>query len=369
MRNTGRKIRCEVFARLLVVFLAITLSVSPAYAEETPRYETFGQGTSGAEIGIMSDNEISLDSEELVFDFSSVKAPLGDEVSADIHASYVLTNTSSKEKYISIAVPRLIKVKKVTINREDEANFKSGQTILVDGEEADGLIYVNDTMERLRKNSIYDTDREILYYADYKVSFNEGFSLYGKETDGALIPGKQSDAPLSETVDYYVEAEDGVLSLCSVIYNIKFEPGASRLIMVKSSMTGEMNRATVYTTMGTTYTFSYAGANINSFYNVGDVRITFILPDEDILPLLDCDTARFMDDNVWTVHFKGNGNNFSFTLGEELTKEQINDIYTAFGPGKIIINVVEVVAATIVIFSAYYIYYSVKKRKESGIGR
>lgn len=362
----------RLVAVLMMLIVLSGLVIQPAKAaEKNKTYETFKEGTCCAEIGIVSENEISLDSEELILDYSHVKEPFGDLVTANTTANYILSNISSKEVYTSIAVPKLLKVKKVTINREEIESFESGESILVDGETVNGFIYVNSSMDKLRKDSVYETDREILSHVDYRVCFDEGFSMYAvtSEKESVNMESGESGAPLSDTVDYYVVSEDGELSLCSVIYNLKFIPGSSSVVTVTGSMSGEMSRATKYTEMGTTFSYSYVGENLESFYSVGDVKISFILPEGNILPLLECDAARYMENDVWTIHFKGSSSNFDFKLGEELTKEQINDIYTTFGPGKILINIVEVVTATVVVFSCYFLYYSVKKRKESGIGR
>lgn len=331
-------------------------------------YETYKEGTCGVEIGILSDNVIKLESESLVFDFSHVSAPLDDDLRAVTRANYVLTNTTSKEIRTSIAVPEILRLEKVTIEREEEDFFESGRSIMVDGESLNGLIFANTTIEKLRRDSVYDNFSEILSHVDYKVFFDEGFSLYSEVLQEHSSGNASAPTPENDTVNYYKVSDDGELYLCSVIYDLSFAPGESRTLEVTGSIMGEMNRATKYTDMGTSYSFTYVGDTLNSFYNIGEISITFALPEENLLPMLECDAPRYLNDDVWTIRYKGNTGNFTFTLGERLTKEQKNDIYTTFGPGRVLINVVEVFTATLVLVSGYYIFYSVKKRKESGIG-
>lgn len=376
MKATDRKISVRILSVLMSVVMLTFSMISPAEAEtatkaEADTYATFMEGTCGAEIGIASDNVISLDSEELVFDFTGNKEPFGDEVMAVTKAEYVLTNTSSKEVTASIAVPELLRVKKVSVNRDEESAFASGRSIMVDGAAVNGLIYVNTTMDRLRKDSVYERDSEILSRVDYKVYFDEGFSMYARSSAADTVNKNYGivQAPESETVDYYAESENGELCLCSVIYNLEFGPGESKTVRVEGSIAGEMNRATKYTDRGTSYSYAFVGENLNSFYHVGDIRIIFALPEGNSLPLIECDAARYLDNDVWTIHFKGGGNNFSFTVGEVLSKEEINDIYTSNGPGKILLTAAAFVGAALVILSGYYLYYSIKNRKKSGIGK
>ncbi len=328
------------------------------------KYRTHRDGTCGVEIGISSENKISLDSETLVFDFTEAAAPLGDEVNASVRASYVLTNASTKEENVSIAVPELLRLEKVTVKREEAQDFESGRSIIIDGKSVNGMIYANSKADKLLSDSVYDSMNETLASVDYNVFFEEGFSMYSY---AASLEENENNQPENDTADYYRESEEGELYLCSVIYNLNFEPGSSHSLEIESDILGEMNRATKYTDMGTSYTYLYIGENINSFYRVGDITVTFKLPESGILPMIECDAARYLDDGVWTVRYKGRGDNFSFTLGEKLTDEEITDVYTAFGKGKLIINAVEVVSATLVLVSAVYIGYTVKKRKESGI--
>lgn len=399
MTATDKKVSFRILAVITILVLLVSKFLSPAAAAAEPTsvsdaaaaaesavvpesaetateaepgsYALFHEGTCGAEIGIVSDNVISLDSEELVFDFTGNEAPLGDIVTAVTKAEYVLTNISSKEVYTSVAVPELLRVKKVSVSKEEESDFYSGRSITADGAALNGLIYVNTTMDKLRQDSVYETDSEILSHVDYKVCFDEGFSMYALPSASGNIDkiyGNVQDTE-NETTEYYVESGDGELCLCSVIYNLKFEPGESKTVLVEGSITGEMNRATKYTDKGTSYSYAFVGENLNRFYHVGDIRITFALPDGELLPLIECDAARYLDNDVWTVHLKGSGSNFSFTVGEILDEDQINDIYMSNGAGKILLIAAEFIGATLVILSGYYLYYSIKNRKKSGIGK
>lgn len=364
--NTVRALKKT--AAFIMFFLLI---VQTAHAVDEKTYEIHKEGTCGAEIGIVTENCISLDSEELVIDFSHVIEPVGDEVKAGVNATYVLTNTSSEEVYTSIAVPKLVKVKKVTVERTEADGFVSGQTIMVDGEKINGLIYSNSTMEKLRKESVYDNDREILAHVDYKVCFDEAFSKYAvTDSSDAIIKETDSNgAPLSETIEYYIESDEGEFCLCSVVYNLHFAPNESKILTTTSDFTGEMSRVSRYTTEGTVFDFSYVGSNLNGFSHIEDVHITFILPDGDILPMIDCDAATYKENDYWTIHYKGDGVDFSFSLGEELTEDELNKIKTSHGSGKILTNIALAVGIMIVTSSALFICYSVKQRKESGIER
>lgn len=369
MKFNRRKI-----ARVKCIFLSLLVLVSitgSARAEESKTYETFDEGGCGVEIGVYPNSPISIDSEEFVLDFSHITSLPDNTISANTKASYVLTNISSEEVYTSIAVPEVIRVSKVSVVRNEIDSFDSGRTIEIEGVAKNGLIYVNSEISDLKKNSVYSTEREILSNVDYMLCFDEAFSRYAitSEVDSMFSDVDSNGTPLGETEEYYVVDEEGELCLCSVVYNLKFEPGESKLISVSSEIKAEMERATKYTKWGTTYTFSFVGEPLESFSDVEDVRISFLFPEGNILPIVECDAARFLDDDVWTIHFKGKFEGFSLVLGERLTESQINDIYTSFGPGKIIMNVIEVVTATVVIFAVYFIYLSIKKRKASGIGR
>lgn len=365
-RRTIKRLKCF----LLCLMLGVSITAS-AGAEESKTYETFEEGGCGVEIGIYPGSGISMDSEELVVDFSHITSLPENTISAYTRASYVLTNISSEEIYTSIAVPEVLRVSKVSVNRSEIETFDSGRTMEINGVAQGGFIYVNSEISELKKDSVYKTEREILSNVDYMLCFDEAFSKYAitSEADSVISDVDTNGTPLGETEEYYVIDPEGELCLCSVVYNLKFEPGESKLISVNSEIKGEMERPTKYTTWGTTYTFSFVGDPLNSFSDVDDVRISMLFPENNILPIVECDAARFLDDDVWTIHFKGEGGSFSLVLGEVLTESEINDIYTSFGPGRIIMNVIEVVTATAIIFAVYFIFVSIKKRRNSGIGR
>ncbi len=364
--KSGERIKCIALCLMLIVSI-----FGSASAEESKSYKTFEEGGCGVEIGVYPDSMISMDSEELVVDLSHVTTIPDDTISAYTKATYVLTNISSNEVYTAIAVPEIIKVSKVNTDRSEIEQFESGRTVEINGVSKAGIIYVNSTIADLKKDSIYNSEREILSNTDYSLCFDEAFSKYAitSETDSITGDVDSNGTPLGEREECYVVDPNGELCLCSVVYNLKFAPGESKLITVSSEIKAEMERATKYTKWGTTYTLSFVGEPLNSFSNVDDVRVSFLLPENDLLPIVECDAARFLDDDVWTIHFKGEAGDFSIVLGEKLTESQIDDINTSYGAGRIILNVIEVVTATAVIFAVYFIFVSIKKRRASGIGR
>jgi hypothetical protein len=342
---------------------------SAAGAEKT--YATSRDGTNVIEIGIDSDNVISLQSEKINYDFSAITEVLGDEVNCEIKRTYVLTNTSSKEVYVPIAVPELLKVEQVTVDDENKADFSSGCTIQVDGIEEEGLIYAASTVKKLKSTGIYDDFTDVLKHVDYSGYFTEAFTMYGitsETTSNTSGISSIGEIPESESKTYYQVSEEGEPTLCMVVYNLKFSANETHILHIQDTQTGDMSRPTKYSADGTTYTYELIGSNLNTFYNVGDIQITFTLPENNLLPILETSASRYLNDDVWTVHYVGEGKDFSVKLGTEITEDEINDINAESEVGRKFYNIISILGSFIIGASITFVIYTFRKRKQSGIG-
>jgi hypothetical protein len=340
-----------------------------AGAEKT--YATAKDGTNVIEIGIDSNNVISLQSEKINYDFSAITEDLGDEVNCELKRTYVLTNTSSKDVFVPIAVPEILNVVQVTVDDDDKADFSSGCAIQIDGMEEEGLIYAASTVKKLKSTGIYDDFTDVLKHIDYSGYFTEAFTMYGITSDTiSNTSGISSigEIPESDSKTYYKVSEDGEPTLCMVVYNLKFSANETHILHLQDIQTGDMSRPTKYSAEGTTYTYELIGSNLNTFYNVGDIQITFTLAENNLLPILETSTSRYLNDDVWTVHYVGEGKDFSVKLGKEITEDKINDINAESVTGKRFYNIISIIGSIIIGASIAFVIYTFRKRKQSGIG-
>lgn len=350
-----------------VVLMLLSGLILTSCGKKDAEYKRKSEGNTVHELTIGSENSISVDNGNVVFDLTDAEYPFPDELVCTVKKTFTLTNMSAAESYVPVARTMILKVSKVEADSESIKEFNSGSSIKVDGSDIMGLIYVNSTEKELIEKSVYDTLTETIENLDTKACYSEAAALYGitdKDETENMIPGEGEKTAL-----YIIDEENGEPALCTVIYNLHFKEGESHVIVYEDEIIASMERPTVYSASGTTYEFSYLGEGINSFSNVGRISYIFNLPEKEGLPLISVDAAKFYDDGIWTVEVLGKGKNLCFKVGKQLTESEVADINSAFGIGRVLYNIVEVLTAALVIASAVYLTYSVKKRNQSGINK
>ncbi len=356
--------KSKVAAVMIILFCGLIMT---SCGENDDKYKRKLEGNTVHDITAGNENNISVDSGNVVFDLADAKYPFPDELVCKVKKTFTLTNMSAVESYVPVARTMVLNVVRIEIDSESIKEFKSGSSIYVDGNEVMGLIYVNSTEKKLLEKSVYDSALETIENIDTEACYSEAAALYGvnneEETDN-IIPGEGEKSGL-----YVIDEENGEPSLCTVIYNLHFDEGESHVISYEDEITASMKRPTAYSVSGTTYEFSYIGEGINSFSNVGRISYVFNLPEDEKLPLISVDAAKFYNDGTWNVESLGKGKSFCFEVGKKLSESEVADINSAYGIGRILYNVVEVLTAAFVIASAAYLVYSIKRRNQSGISK
>lgn len=332
-------------------------------------YPTHTEGIPGLEIGISGDNKIMLEEENITLNY------LPDEkygLICTANTDYELLNSEPYEAYAAIGVVRILKLSQVTIKHEDEENFDCGSDIYVDGSKKSGYIYPIDTPETIRENSVYDSFYEAMSGIEYSGYFDEGFASYGITSflsheihSGDDVTG----IPISEERTLYrVDEENGTEMLCIVIYNLHFDAHETQHVSVTQNLLPDMTRPTKYSKRGTKYEFCYNGTNLKSFYSVRDVNIVVNADKDGEFAFIESDAPHYMKDGVRTIHYVGSFKPFKTVLGEDLTEDEIYDIYTESGTWKKVLRVVDFVTVLALILAVAYVINSIRKRKKSGIG-
>ena len=353
--------------RLASLIMLMLLSLSLAGAEESTRFEKSHDGTAGIEIGIGTDSMIVLENENINLSFEKDGT---DELCAVCASEYTLTNSESRKAYAAIAVVRLIKVEAVGVPGSKEDSFISGEKLSVDGKDQNGFIYPIDSPEKLVKKSAYDYLSDTLYHMEFSGYFDEAFARYGV-TSTADHEKKLSDGidgvPRRVEKQMWRLSDTGEEKLCIVVYNLSFDAGESRQIKNTQRIRSSMERPVAISEKGTVFSVSYSGKNLKSFYNVKNVKLVMNMEPEQA-ESFNSEAPFYSDDGKPTLRFSNGNFNFEFTVGKTLNKDEIYDIYAEKGYVKKLLDIGVAVVSAIVVLSAVFIVYSVRKRKKSGIG-
>ena len=353
----------------ILICLSIIIALIPcrAGAEKSGSYVKKQDGTSGVEIGIASDSLVVLENEDISFSFEKNGS---DELVCVADSVYTITNSDSKRAYAALAVVRLLKVEEVGVPGSDEDIFVSGEKLSVGDKEMNGFIYPVETKEKIVKKSAYDTFSDALYHMEFSGYFDEAFARYG--VAGTADHEKKLDeaggVPKRVEKQMWRVSENGEEKLCVVVYNLSFEPGESKEIRNTQRILASMERPTDISEKGTIFTIKYNGNNLESFYNVRNVRAVLDFKDSALGDEFESKAPFYSDDGKPTLRFSNGDFGFSFSFGKDLSKDEIYDIYAGEGYVKKILDVAAVAVSFIVVISAAFIVYSVSKRKKSGIG-
>ena len=344
------------------------LSADIARAGSSGSFSKSHDGGSGLEIGIGSDSMIVLEGEDILISFEKDGS---DELNAVAESEYILTNSDSKRAYACIAVVRLLKVEAVGIPGADEELFVSGETITVGDKEVNGFIYPIDTPEKTVKKSAYDTFSDALFHMSFSGYFDEAFARYGvtSRADHEKRLGEGLDGvPKRVEKQMWRQSDKGEEKLCVVTCNLSFEPGESKTVRNTQKIRASMTRPTGISDEGTVFSFKYNGENLKSFYNVKSIKAVIDFKDSALADSFKSDAPFYSDDGKPTLRFSNGDFSFEFSVGKKLGKDEIYDIYAGKGHVKKLLDIGAVAVTFIVLVSAVFIVYSVRKRKKSGIG-
>ena len=362
-----------VIKKLLSLFLAFGIcsglvTGGTALAESSGKYIKKQDGGSGIEIGIGTDSMIVLDNENIAISFQKNGS---DELLAIVDSEYNLTNNESRRAYASIAVVKKLRVEAVGVPGAEEELFVSGEKLSVNDKELNGFIYPIDTQEKIVKKSAYKKYSDVLYHMEFSGYFDEAFARYG------VTSTEQHEKKLGEGLDgvpkrvekqMWRVSETGEEKLCIMVYNLCFEPQESKLIKNTQKIQGSMERPTDISEKGTVFSFKYSGENLESFYNVKNIKASVNFDGVEEPESFKSEAPFYSDDGKPTLRFSGGDFRFEFSLGRELDKNEVYDIYAGEGYVRKILDAGAVIVTFIVVISAVFIVYSVKKRKKSGIG-
>ncbi len=340
-----------------------------AEADSIEKLPVFSDGGAGLEIGISGNNKIILEKEETHISFDGERSR--DRLDCRTHSEYELLNSDDWDAYAAIAVVRLLKVKKISVKKENEKSFRSGVSIAADGEEVPGFIYPIGKPAGLLANSAYDSFSETLGHMEYSEYFGEAFASYGitSFTDyEERLTGKINNIPQSTARDYYVVDEGGEEMLCVTVHNLHFSAMEIKHITVENEFTGVMTRPTAYTSDGTEFSFEYCGNNLSSFYSVRNIKLSFSLPEQESLGFIESDAPIFPENGVKTIKYAAPYGRFNFVLGKRLNNDEIFEIKYKNGIWEKVFYWAGVFTVVIILLSLPYIIYSAIKRRKSGIG-
>lgn len=352
--------------RLIAGLVMLLTLLTPVLAKEVK-----DDGGAVVEIGISGGNELILENEYTTVSF--VKRGDGG-LSTKVHSTYELYNAGSSTAYAAIAVVRLLHVEEVEVPRENVDSFVSGETITINGETVYGMIYPADEVEDVLEKSAYEDRSDALAHATCGGYMDEAFALYGITSFAdheRSVRGNGLKIPQTETVKRYKMVpsdSEGEEMFCMVVYNIEVPVAESISFEVDNTALAEKSRPFKESEKGSKYTFAFNGENLNSFYSVGDVTFKFDFPEDEELGLLPGDTPFFMKDEEYFVHSYGGYKDIVFTLGRELSEDEINDLKASGSPMKYLITVMDIAAFAAVVFSVFFIVTEIRKRMKVGVG-
>ena len=355
--------------KMLAVMLCLILCMSSfARAEDTPKLSKKHDGGAGVEIAFSSDSMIVLENEDIRLSFEKDGS---DEMTAIADSEYNIVNSEGKKAYAAVGVVRLLKVEEVGVTGAKEESFVSGEKLTVDDKEVNGFIYPIGDTAGIVKKSAYDNFSEALYHMEFSGYFDEAFARYGVDSlekhEKRMNDGLDG-VPRRVEKQMWRLSETGTEKLCIVVYNLKFEAGESKTVKNTQRIRASMERATDISEKGTVFSFRYTGQNLESFYNVKGVKA---IVDYAGVPEPDSFNSKapfYSDDGKPTLRFSNGNFEFEFSFGKKLGKDEIYDIYASRGYVKKLLDVGAVAVSIIVVLSAGFIVYSVRKRKKSGIG-
>lgn len=358
--------RC--FKNLISLALAIVLVTSQALAagKEEKTYSTEVDGTIYIDACITSGTEVVLESEDVTIDFTDIDNPDADDNYALYKAQYKLFNSGSSEVTIRFLKPEILRVKSVKLldSEAESVKFLDKTTLMVDDKEVIGRIYAGDLVEDIVNKSNYSNKKDTFMHYNYDTFFMEALFAFGGDIDKYLA--YKYDNMLVEQPDlYYYEHDGGEERLCAKVFEIKIPAGESVIINNTQKVKGQLSRPTKYSEKGGVYEFAYNIGGLKSFYSLGEM--TFSLAPSEALPILDCDTARYLDNDVWTIKSKALARNFTLTLGNPLTEKEVADINKVHGRTNDIINYSSIVGYVFVIIAFLSSGLIIYRRRKSGI--
>lgn len=351
-------------SKLMSLVLAVVLMLSAASAKGENVYETFMDGDVYIDIMVTNDSVIALDNEKIDFNFGNVEDPSGDRVYCKADATYSLTNTSAEEVTVWLAKPEVMRVKEVLLTDEEAKGFDSKARLMVNDEEISGLIYSGEDVNSILSKSVYETRQETFNHYTYKSFLNEAvFAFADKQTD--TEKDKYEEYLGAKRKSYYFESWEGEERLCAKVFKLTFAPAETKKVFISQDLKGMLKRQTRYSKEGGSYTYAYNEGGISSFYSVGELKYSFNTTEE--LPLIDADVARYLEDEVWTAKFETIPSNFTFSVGKPLSDQEILDINSSNGLGKIISKTSYIVGALLVLASFAIIGVTIYRRIKSGV--
>ncbi len=362
-------ILCAIFS---LTFGTKTASAAESATASAGTYPVFSDGTAAVEIGISAGNEILMENENMTVTIPNDKHAFENEdLTAYTHAEYELYNSDALTAYAAVAVVRLLKVETVNLTAEEAKSFVSGETIMAGDSAVSGRIYAIGSPEKIKEESAYDTCAEAMANLNYEAYIDEAVAKYGitslSSYERATIDTGKNVLE-NQPADYLRVSENGEEKLCVVVYNIEVPAMDSLTLTVDNEVKGVMKRPTKYSPEGTSYSFYFTGSPLSTFYGASGESYVFNLPQLETLGFLNSDAPYYLDNNVYSARFKGAFAPFSFTVGTELTAEEVKEINAEHGSMKKIIGVIDIVVLILIIPAAVYIVVEIRKRRASGIG-